>query len=199
MIDFRHITKSFGKKRVLHNFNLKVEKGEKVIIYGKSGGGKSTILKMLMGFEKPDSGQIYFGNDPVDESTVWEVRKSVSYVSQDTDIGEGPVNSLIEEICSYHSNQGRTCHPAMLRLFRLNKAILDKNIEDLSGGERQRVAILVSLMLDRKVLLLDEVTSALDSRLKDRVVDFFLSKEWTVIAISHDDSWFRPGTRKVKV
>ena len=87
-----------------------------------------------------------------------------------------------------------------MKELELNQDILEKNFENLSGGEKQRIGILIALMLERDVFLLDEVTSALDSELKKKVVDHFLKhKDWTLFIISHDREWERDGVEIVEI
>ena len=79
-----------------------------------------------------------------------------------------------------------------MRELELEHDILDKNFQELSGGEKQRIGILTSLLLNRDIYLLDEVTSALDMKLKKKVADYFLAQEdWTLLIISHDQEWER--------
>jgi len=68
--------------------------------------------------------------------------------------------------------------------------VLRKDTSELSGGEKQRLAIIVSILLERKVFLLDEVTSSLDKQLKKKVINYFIERDdWTIVAISHDPGW----------
>jgi putative ABC transport system ATP-binding protein len=86
----------------------------------------------------------------------------------------------------------------LLNFFELPKEILNKNIEELSGGEKQRVAIINALLLQRKIFFLDEITSALDQKLKRKVLDFFLANSnFTVLYISHDD--YLPENTNIRI
>ncbi|MDD3874034.1 MAG: ATP-binding cassette domain-containing protein [Methanosarcina sp.] len=194
---------SFGGKEVISDFSLCVLRGEKILLRGKSGIGKSTLFKMLLGFEKPSEGTLYYKGKPVNAQVAWEVRREVSYVSQDMDLGESPVKNLLDEIFSYRPNREKR-NPerlnSLMKEFELDQDILIKNFENLSGGEKQRIGILIALMLERDVFLLDEVTSALDSELKKKVVDHFLKhKNWTLFIISHDREWERDGVEIVEI
>jgi putative ABC transport system ATP-binding protein len=186
------ITKQFSEKFVLSNFSFEVAKGDKINIAGRSGIGKTTLFRLLLGFEKPDKGVIYFNEELLTEDKIWEVRRHVAYVSQDLSIGRGLVRSFFSETLSYKANLQHklTSEKEILQqltYFDLPETILDKNIEELSGGEKQRIAIVNALLLKRTIFLLDEVTSALDSALKTKVLDYFLSNaEFTVLYISHD-------------
>ncbi|WP_440954668.1 ABC transporter ATP-binding protein [Methanosarcina sp. Mfa9] len=203
IIRYEGVGMTYNSKKVLSGFNLSIKRGQKILLKGKSGAGKSTLFKMLLGFEKPTDGALYYRNQPVDPSHVWEIRKEVAYVSQETDLGEGPVKVLFEEIFSYHPNRDKM-DPEKLQVlmqdFELEEDTLDKNYEDLSGGEKQRIGILIALMLGREIFLLDEATSALDSELKKKVADYFLKHgEWTLFIISHDREWEREEVKVVEL
>lgn len=188
---------------VIEHFSLSVSKGEKVILRGPSGSGKSTLLKMAQGYARPHSGTISYHMHGIDADTAWKIRKETAYISQDTDIGEGIVRELIAGVFAYEVNKGvpyETSLNKYLTLFSLDKTILDKDFRSLSGGEKQRIVIIISLLLERTVFFLDEITAALDTRMKQQVADYFLSHEdWTVIAISHDEVWYRDNVRIIPV
>ena len=186
------ITKQFSEKFVLRNFSFEVAKGDKINIAGRSGIGKTTLFRLLLGFDKPDQGFIYFEGKPLTDEEVWEVRRNVAYISQDLNIGRGLVRSLFTETQHYkanllHKHSSDKEILQQLAYFDLPESILNKNIEELSGGEKQRIAIVNALLLKRTIFFLDEATSALDSALKTRVLDYFLENdEFTVLSISHD-------------
>ncbi len=203
IIRYEDVGMKYNNKKVLSDFNLRIKRGQKILLKGKSGTGKSTLFKMLLGFEKPTEGILYYRNRHLESGIVWEIRKEVSYVSQETDLGEGPVKVLLEEIFSYPPNRDKMDPEKLHTLmqdFELEEDTLDKNFEDLSGGEKQRIGILIALMLGREVFLLDEATSALDSELKKKVVDYFLKHgEWTLFIISHDREWEREEVKVVEL
>jgi putative ABC transport system ATP-binding protein len=140
MLEWRNVSLSYGKKGVLSGFSLKVASGEKVILYGKSGGGKSSLLRLFLGFVQPDKGELIFDGKKIDEKSVWEVRKSIAYVSQDTDIGEGNVNALVDELFSLRSLKIKPEISDLLLQLSLTDEVMSKDLEDLSGGEKQRIA-----------------------------------------------------------
>ena len=158
---------------------------------------------MLLGFKEPSEGLLYYREKPLNSQVAWEIRKEVSYVSQDTDLGQGPVKDLLDEVFSYRPNREKKSPERLNTLMKeleLEKDILEKNFETLSGGEKQRIGILISLMLGRDIFLLDEATSALDIELKKKVADLFLkSEDWTVFIISHDKEWERDGVELVEI
>lgn len=193
MFRFENISKNFSAQFVLRNFSTEILEGDKVLISGPSGIGKTTLFRMLLGFESSDMGSIYFENICLDDLQVWELRRRVAYVSQDLNIGTGNVNAFFEETLSLkatiqHRINLDTDLPNYLDYFELPQTILSKNIEDLSGGEKQRVAIVNALLLNRKIFFLDEITSALDAKLKTKTLDYFFENpQFTVLSISHDN------------
>ncbi len=202
MIRYDNITVTYDGADVLKDFSLEVSRGEKVLIYGKSGMGKSTILKLLLGFARPDEGALYFDGEELNRKSVWDVRKRVAYVSQDLDFGGGMVRDFIDGVFDIKANAAREGWEEKLReamgWLELDAKLLDKDLSDLSGGEKQRIAVAVSLLLDRDVFLLDEVTSAVDPEMKGRIVDYFAAlEEATVLAVSHDVTWLRGESMRV--
>jgi ABC-type dipeptide/oligopeptide/nickel transport system, ATPase component len=202
MFKIDRITKQFSEQFVLQDFSFEILPGEKVIVSGRSGIGKTTLFRLLLGFEKPDSGEIYFENRLLDETSVWQLRHKVAYVSQDLNIGRGNLRAFFTETLSLKANLAKKNDALkslneLLAYFELPETLLQKNIEELSGGEKQRVAIINALLLQRRVFLLDEITSALDKLLKAKVLDYFLQRpDFTVLYISHDN--YLPEDVKLK-
>lgn len=203
LIKYENIGFSFENRKILSGFNLTVKKNQKILLRGKSGTGKTTLLKILLGFTKPSEGTIYFRNRVIDSKTCWEARKEIAYVIQDTDLGEGKVKSLLDDIFSYRANKEKLDHEklrAFMRELELEDDIFEKNFQELSGGEKQRIGILIALLLNRNIYLLDEVTSALDAKLKKKIADYFLAREdWTLLIVSHDREWEREGMKTINI
>lgn len=202
MINFREVDLSYNNKKIFKQLSLKVEKGDKVAILGKSGVGKSSLFHLILGFANPQKGEVFFEDVRIDEKTVWDIRKKIAFVDQDVSIGEGKSINWIKSVFDLQANYTKDFPLKEMKqlfdYFELSEDELDKNIEDLSGGERQRLAIIASILLKREIFLFDEITSALDSKLKGKVVDYFTQhKQWTVVVISHDSAWL--NHRQVKV
>lgn len=193
MFRLEHLTKQFSDQFVLEDFSFDILEGEKIIISGRSGIGKTTLFRLLLGFEQPDNGKIYFENELLTEVTVWNLRRRVAYVSQDMNIGRGNLQAFFNETLSLkanveYKNSSLEELEELLNSFELPDTLLQKNIEELSGGEKQRVAIINALLLKRNIFFLDEITSALDKSLKSKVLDYFLlNPAFTVLSISHDN------------
>ncbi len=201
MIRMENLCVASEEQEILSKFNVSVAKGDKVLIKGRSGIGKTTLFRLILGFRIPVSGNIYFQGEKIDPGIAWDIRKKVTHISQNSDIGEGLVRNMIEEIFSYKVNKGmldtNELH-LLLSKLSLSKDILDKRFENLSGGEKQRIVIIISMLTKKTIFLLDEVTSSLDRSLKKTVVEMFLNNpSWTVIAISHDTEWERENVRVI--
>ena len=202
-IRFENISVTFNDSYLLQNLDFTVERGDKVLIYGESGIGKTTVFRLLLGFEQPTAGSIYVGNKKLDACSAWDLRKNVAYVSQDLDIGSGPVLHVIRAILSFKVNSSIIVDEVIiekyLKFFRMKSSILHEPYEKLSGGEKQRIAIVIALLLERSIFFLDEVTSSLDEELKEKVIRHFTqNNDWTVLSISHDRDWLNaPGMKVV--
>ncbi|WP_094227823.1 ABC transporter ATP-binding protein [Methanolobus psychrotolerans] len=193
VLNIHNLSVQYGGKSILSDFNLLVGRGDKILIKGQSGVGKSTLLRQIMGFGMQSSGTIYLNGVLLDRDSIWDLRKRVAYVSQDTDIGEGQVSELLDEVFSFKANRDvfdRNKLDELLSYLSLPHEILKKEYMKLSGGEKQRITLVMALLSCKDIFLLDEVTAELDSILKKKVVDlFFGNPEWTVLAISHDREW----------
>jgi putative ABC transport system ATP-binding protein len=203
MIKFNEVSVKYNQKTILTGFNLDINEGEKVLIRGASGKGKSSLLKALLGFVPLDQGFIEVAGIILSEKDIQNIRKKIAYVSQDVDLMAMTAKLYIEEIFNYKLNRLMIFDDKKLYelfdFFEMDKELLEKNIIDFSGGERQRLGLIIALLLDREILLLDEVTAGLEKALKQKVFDFIISMPTTSIIVSHDDIWVDDRIRVVNI
>ncbi|NGP88830.1 ABC transporter ATP-binding protein [Fodinibius halophilus] len=200
-IIFQHVSFSFGDEIVLNNLSFNIKTGCHTLIKGESGSGKSTILKLLLGFYHPDEGRIRWKDNTIHPQ---EIRKQTAWLPQDLDLGSHSVSKVMEKPFEFSCNQKKatTEHQKIeiLNQLGLPKNILDKPFRTLSTGQRQRVGIAICYLLDKPILLLDEPTSALDSKSKRHIANLLLSnKAKTIISTSHDPSWVKKADYIIEI
>ncbi|HCX28172.1 MAG TPA: organic solvent resistance ABC transporter ATP-binding protein [Blastocatellia bacterium] len=167
-IEFRDVLLAFDDRVILNKLSFKVMKGETKIILGGSGGGKSTIIKLVLGLLKPDAGRIFVDGEDIteyDEVRMMTVRKKIGMVFQEGALFDSL--SVYDNVAYRLHEQGvpeEEVEPEvrrMLRFVNLEDAI-DKMPSELSGGMRRRVGIARALIGDPKIVLFDEPTAGLD-------------------------------------
>ncbi len=167
-ICFKYISKSFDEITVLKDINIEVKSGELFTFLGPSGCGKTTLLRILAGFEKPDSGTVEINNEDI--TNLIPEKRSISMVFQNYALF--PHMNVFENVGYGLRIQGvndkkvKSKVAYLLKMLRL-ESFHQRDINELSGGEQQRVAIARALAVDPKVLLLDEPLSNLDAKLRD--------------------------------
>ena len=192
MLELKNISKKFKDRQILEDFNLTVEENKILAIVGPSGGGKTTLLRMLAGLEKIDSGEIIYNGEslPIDEL---EKRNLLGFVFQDFQLF--PHLTVLENlILSPIKTMDMSTDDAEEKaLTLLNKLGLDKQVNSypisLSGGQKQRVALARAMMIDPKIIGYDEPTSALDPELRLEVEKLILKNRElgiTQIVVTHD-------------
>lgn len=167
-IEFRNVHLSFDDRKILDGLSFKVQKGETKIILGGSGGGKSTIIKLVLGLLKPDEGRIFVdGEDITDysEAEMMRVRKNIGMIFQEGALFDSL--SVYDNVAFRLHEQGVSEDEVekevrrMLQFVNLEDAI-DKMPIELSGGMRRRVGIARALVGDPKIVMFDEPTAGLD-------------------------------------
>lgn len=191
LIEIDNVSFSYdGKNDVLKNFSLSIKKDNFIVLTGESGAGKSTLMKLVLGLYCPDEGTIR-------NSEGINMRKIAAYVPQSPLLINA---SILENIKFTNENVSEDEIFEVLKLSGINEFIddLENGLntklydrgEGLSGGQKQRISIARALLKKSPVLLLDEITSALDKRNKDKILETLvdLSKTNTILFISHDAS-----------
>ena len=178
LFEFKNLSKSIDGKVLFEKFDARILQGERIAIVGRNGSGKSTLLKILLGLEKPSSGEIKRG----------EV--SIGYFDQARNVLDDD-KSLIETFCPNGGDhvlvRGRNMHVyGYLKNFLFPKEFLDKKIGVLSGGEKNRVALAMLFTKTYDVLVLDEPTNDLDIATINILEDYLQSFEGAILLVSHD-------------
>ncbi|MHC4374561.1 MAG: ABC transporter ATP-binding protein [Planctomycetota bacterium] len=190
-INVDNLTLGYDGHTLFKDLSFEIKSGQKLCIDGPSGSGKSSLLRAMLGFVRPQSGSITIDNQPVNHKTVWSLRHCIGYVTQEPDLGSQSVLERIRQPFGYKANAHLEFNmdtlEAYLDQFKLPRILLSKQTTDLSGGEKQRIAIIISLLLDRDLLLLDEPTSALDKESKQVLRDLLANLHKTIVFISHED------------
>lgn len=178
LFEFKNLGKIIDGKVLFEKFDARILQGERIAIVGRNGSGKSTLLKILLGLEKPSSGEIKRG----------EV--SIGYFDQARNVLDDD-KSLIETFCPNGGDhvlvRGRNMHVyGYLKNFLFPKEFLDKKIGVLSGGEKNRVALAMLFTKTYDVLVLDEPTNDLDIATINILEDYLQSFEGAILLVSHD-------------
>lgn len=186
---------------LLHDISFEVSPGELVVLMGESGGGKTTIARLLLRFDRPWEGSILLGGVPLDRLRRRDLSRAVSYVAQDVFLFEGTIR---DNVCLGRPDAAEEAIAAVLRTCCLDRFVagLPQGLEtpvgerglQLSGGQRQRIAIARALLMEPRLLILDEATSALDTAMERRLLRALAesSRHRTVFAITH-----RPGAAEL--
>lgn len=192
MLELKNISKKFKDRQILSDFNLTVEKNKILAIVGPSGGGKTTLLRMLAGLEKIDSGEIIYNGEslPIDEL---KKRNLLGFVFQDFQLFPHLTvleNLVLSPIKTMNMEKNDAEKKAIELLEKLG---LEKQINNyptsLSGGQKQRVALARAMMINPKIIGYDEPTSALDPELRLEVEKLILKNRElgiTQIVVTHD-------------
>ena len=187
----RGLRKSFGKSSVLRDIDFTVQEGEFLSLLGPSGCGKTTILRILIGLEKPDAGQIF--KDGKDITSLAPSRRGMGIVFQNYALFENmTVLGNVEYALRRRGDSRAQAHETALRMLEMVglKELASRKPGRLSGGQQQRVAIARTLALQPDIVLFDEPMSALDvdTRLSLRTELKALQKQFgtTIVYITHD-------------
>lgn len=202
MIEIKNLTKSYDKKCILKNINLKINDNEQISIIGKSGCGKSTLLRCIARLEKIDKGQILIDNENIND--IKNFYNKVGMVFQSFNLFENMTvleNLIIApvKLKMYSKQEALKLAKNYLKEINLENKI-DEYPKNLSGGEKQRVAIIRALMEKPKILLLDEPTSSLDPQMKKEVLELVTKlKEYnmTIIVVSHELNFVKDFSSRI--
>ncbi len=191
ILEMDHLSKSYGEKPILNAFTAQILKPEMISLLGKSGQGKSTLLRIICRLEAHDEGGIQLHGRSYEVIDPKEWRKKICYVSQQSYMLPGSVEDNLRTVSQIHKTPfDKPFAKELMTSLNLDHMDWNKKSADLSGGEKQRVALVRSLLLRPEILLLDEVTASLDMQSKQAVEK--LLQDWqeqegaTCVWITHD-------------
>jgi putative ABC transport system ATP-binding protein len=203
VVRFDEVTVTYDGKTIIHDVSFNIRKNEKVVFYGKSGSGKSTILTTTLGAHIPSRGTVFFNGEPVSPLNILNTRRAIAFIGQEPVLGAEKIRDALLLPFSYRANRGMIPTEEKiaqtLEELHLKEDILSRDASVVSGGEKQRIAIARALLQDKMIFLLDEVTSALDPESKVAVLELFRKDVYTIISVSHDPDWFETSCKFIKV
>ena len=184
-VELINIVKKYGQQEVLNSFSLDIEKGKCLAVMGESGSGKSTIAKIIIGLEKPNSGEVKIFD------------KDIEFLFQDSYNALNPrmtIEDLIYEPLQFSTDidtkNKREIVLELLKQVELAPELLTRRRDELSGGQLQRVCLARALSTKPQIIIFDESLSGLDPLVQDKILDLLykIQKEYqlTYIFISHD-------------
>jgi osmoprotectant transport system ATP-binding protein len=194
MITIDKISKKYGSLQALVSVSLELPEGGTTVLIGPSGCGKSTLLRVLVNLIEPDSGAVTIDGKRVSTKTVEAVRREIGYVIQDGGLFPHLTArknvTLLADFLNMPSSDTDRRVDELAKLVQIPEQYLERYPSGLSGGQRQRVSLMRALMLDPKVLLLDEPLSALDPitryELQQELKEIFAKLKKTVVLVTHD-------------
>lgn len=193
-----------NQQQILKDISFSVQVGDIITVTGPSGGGKSTLLKIMGHLLSPTSGIIQYNGKDINEYEPTEYRKEVSYFFQNAVLFDETVRDNLAfpaDIREDTFNEDQAIRG--LETVQLSDTYLDKPIKELSGGEKQRVALIRNLMYPPKVLLMDEVTSSLDAENREIVLSFIrqLNEEEnvTILWITHNQEEIEASNKIIRL
>lgn len=203
VLTIQDVSFSIDQQTILQPLSLEIATGEVITLVGPSGSGKSTLLKIIASLLTPSTGSILFNNQDISMLDPVNYRKEVSYCFQQPSLfGETVSDNLNFPFEIRKKALDETLIQSYLKQVDLPASFLSKKITELSGGEKQRIALIRNLLFPPQVLLLDEVTTGLDTDSKEIVQQLLKNSAQagtTLIQVTHDESEIAQAHRLITI
>ncbi|MCP4522259.1 MAG: ATP-binding cassette domain-containing protein [Cytophagales bacterium] len=203
MIQVKGLEIEYDGETYFQNFDFSVEKGEKLAIIGESGTGKSTLLHLLAGFIPAFGGTAKIDGLTLTPENISKIRQKIAYLPQDIGLNMSSVEDMFFTPFEFELNKDKRPSSAevekIFEEFGLGMNLLSKKVNEISGGQKQRVLLASCLLLKKEIILLDEPTSALDKNIREKITNYILAQQATVITVTHDDYWIEKSDRTLHI
>ena len=189
LLELDRVTIELSGRIVLRDVSFQLGDGDRKVLRGPSGSGKSSLLKAVLGLLPLAGGRILFGGSEVNSGNIVSFRRRVAYVAQEPVLGGETGRDALMLPFTFRSRRqdapGTEAVGEVLEVLGLSAGLLDQPVNSLSGGEKQRIALARALLLGVRLFFLDEITSALDPESQDRIVRALDERRLSVLAVSH--------------
>ncbi|WP_127836786.1 ABC transporter ATP-binding protein [Clostridium prolinivorans] len=201
ILEFQNVFFDNDGKTILKDISLTINQGDFISIVGPSGSGKSTFLKLCSHLISPSSGNIIYHDKNFMEYNPTELRKSISYCFQSPYLfGDTVMDNIIFPFTLRNAKFNKERVNQLFSSFKMNTDFLTKEVKNLSGGEKQRIALIRSLIFKPEILLLDEITSALDidnTLIVEDVINSLNKEGTTILWVTHNFEQSRKYANKI--
>jgi len=201
LLRFKNVNFHNDGTTILKNICVDIETGDFISIVGSSGSGKSTFLKLCCHLISPTSGNITFKDKSITEYNPVELRKIISYCFQTPYLfGDTVIENINFPFSIRNLKSDAKKINELFSMFHIPADFLNKDVKTLSGGEKQRISLIRSLLFEPEILLLDEITSALDvnnAEIVENVIASLNKKGMTVLWITHNPEQSRKYANKL--
>ncbi|MCK9301188.1 MAG: ATP-binding cassette domain-containing protein [Bacteroidales bacterium] len=195
MIECKNIFLNFGDKVIFSDLNFSVQRGEHYCITGSSGRGKSTLLKLIQAYVRPDQGQIIIQDKELKAANIKALRGSMAWIPQNINL---PVQNGLELLDMLHMKHKRPQVEQYALKLGLEVQITEQPFTIISGGQKQRLVMAICFALDKSILLMDEPTASLDEDSIQMLLHTVgQMKDRTILSASHNQTWMNAVPQKI--
>lgn len=204
ILEINDVSFNVGGNTILSHLDFSVNKGEHITVTGPSGGGKSTLLKVIASMLTQTEGSIIYKGKNIQEINPIEYKEKVSYLFQNPALFDSTVKDNLAFPSSIRDDKFDEAKSIqLLERVSLDKSYLSKQVKELSGGEKQRIALIRNILYKPDILLLDEVTSSLDMEnkniLHDIIGELNDKDKITILSVSHDEEEIKRANRVIRI